>query len=96
MKLIIIVAYDIQGVPECHTIPQGQIVSAQYYSNFCSTTCVMQLGRSIQNWLSLPSSYVAMLQSTQQTLLRIFSNIGHVKFYNILPILLTSVHVTMI
>jgi hypothetical protein len=65
-------------------------------SNFCSTTYAVQLGRSIQNCLKIPSSYITMLQSTQQTLLRIVSNIGDVKFYSTLPVLLTSVHVTMI
>jgi hypothetical protein len=48
-QLMIILVYSIQGVLVCHPISQGQIVNTQYYSRFSITTCVVQLGRSVQN-----------------------------------------------
>jgi hypothetical protein len=43
-----------------------------------------------------PMMYMVMLQSTEQTLLRMLSEDGDGKFYNILLILPPSVHVTTI
>jgi hypothetical protein len=45
-------------------------------SHFCSTTYIMQLDRSIQKWLKMPSSYVILSQPRQHTLLRMFSGTG--------------------
>lgn len=69
-------------------------VNAENYKNFCSTTGIMQFSGSVQDWLTMPSSYMIMPQPTTQTLLRMFSGIGGWKCYSTVPILLTSVHVT--
>jgi len=46
----------IQGVFVCHPYLQGQTI------HLYSTSYIAQWGRSVQNWLKMPSFYMAMLQ----------------------------------
>ena len=34
MELVVILAYDVQGVILCHSVPHGEIVNAQYYAAY--------------------------------------------------------------
>lgn len=45
-------------------------------SNFCTIAKIFQLWRNIQKWLKMSSSFILMLQPTQQTPLRMFSGTG--------------------
>ena len=58
-----------------------------------STIYVVQLGRCIQNWYRMSLSCVLMLQSVQQTLLKLFSCVEAGKCYSTLLIFLTLAHV---
>lgn len=80
----------------CHPIARIKLWVHSITSNFCRTTYVMQSRRSIHNWLKVPQSCLTILQSAQQTVLKMFSIIDDGKFYSTLPILVTSVHVIMI
>ena len=44
VKLMVILAYDVQGVILCHFVPHGEIVNAQYYAAYLLITYVAQLG----------------------------------------------------
>jgi hypothetical protein len=62
-------------------------------SHFSSTTYTMQYGRSIHSWFKMPSSYMIMLQPTQQTLWNMLSELG---LGSVRTAFLTCVHVTVI
>jgi len=55
----------------------------------------VHVGRSVQNWLKIMSSYMIKVLPTEQILLRMLSNIRGGVFYN-LPVVLSLYHVTMI
>lgn len=61
----------------------------------CNSTYTTQFRTSIKNWLKKPSSYMIMVEPTQQTQSRMLSYVSGKKFHNTLPILLISIYVTM-
>lgn len=91
MKLMIILAYDIQSV----FLQRAKLWLHIITSNISSTTYVMQLGRCIQNWYKMSLSCVVMLQSVQQTLQKLFCCVEGGKCYSTHLIFLTLVHVIM-
>jgi hypothetical protein len=69
MKLMINLAYGMQGIFVCLPVPVGQDLRAHSMTScFRSTAYVVQVGRSPQNCLKIPSSYMIILQPTLQTL----------------------------
>jgi hypothetical protein len=56
---------------------------------------MVQVGRNVQNWLNIMSSYMIKVLPSEQMLLRMLSNIRGGVFY-ILPFVLSLYHVTMI
>ena len=44
VKLIVILAYDVQEVILCHFVPHGETVNAQYYAAYLQNPYVTQLG----------------------------------------------------
>ena len=82
---MIILAYAIQSV----FLQREKLWMRIITSNISNTTYVMQLGRCIRNWYKLPLSCVIMLQSVQQTLLKLFSCVEAGKCYSTILIFLT-------
>ena len=44
VKLMVILAYDVQEVILCHFVPHDETVNAQYHVHICITIYVAQLG----------------------------------------------------
>jgi len=93
-NLMVIVAWDVQGgfnVMPCKRWNGMHGITCY----FCITTSMVQVGRNVQNWLNITSSYMIKVLPSEQMLLRMLSNIRGGVFYN-LPFVLSLYHVTMI
>ena len=61
VKLMIILAYDVQGVILCHFMPHGETVNAQYYPAYLQNTYVAQLGVNGHNCKMLSFCMIILL-----------------------------------